>query len=162
VARTARPQRRSPASFTIAAGFMAVPTASIGTPCAVSAHAVTSAPKRQIWVTITTTMHADSLFCITMGPRQRTTFGMCGKVGAERPQEPLLCGPAPPVALRQDPARARPTIRDARVIKARTTSLSHRPVLDPDTREGCPLRCPRDRPGASTLAWRTRPTLMGL
>jgi glycine/D-amino acid oxidase-like deaminating enzyme len=32
----------------IAAGFMAVPTASIGIPRAVSAHAVTSAPKRQI------------------------------------------------------------------------------------------------------------------
>lgn len=33
----------------IAAGAMAVPTASIGIPCAVSAHAVTSAPKRRIW-----------------------------------------------------------------------------------------------------------------
>lgn len=34
----------------IAAGFMAVPKASIRIPCAVSAHAVTSAPKRQIWL----------------------------------------------------------------------------------------------------------------
>jgi energy-coupling factor transporter ATP-binding protein EcfA2 len=41
-------------------------------------------------------MQAYALIGILMRRWRRTTFGMCGKVGAERPQELLLCGAAPP------------------------------------------------------------------